>query len=58
MLTQFTMIAAFMYNILPMWSLYWYIFATTRKHKLDNVNRYGEVQNRIVTEDEVFGGIE
>lgn len=54
-LTQFAIIGAFLYNILPMWSLYWYIFSTTRKHKLDNIERYAETQNRIVTDDEPFG---
>jgi hypothetical protein len=55
-LTQFSIVGAFLYNILPTWSLYWYVFSTTTKHRPDNAERYGDVQHRIVTDDEPFGG--
>lgn len=55
-LTQFSIIGAFLYNILPTWSLYWYVYSTTTKHRPNNPERYGaDIQHRIVTDDEPFG---
>jgi hypothetical protein len=33
------------------------VFSTTANHRRDQVERYGDIQHRIVTDDEPFGGM-
>lgn len=45
------------YEILPIWGIYWYYYATTHKHSKNKLDRYGDHRITTVDEDEYYEGI-